>query len=201
MNLNGGAEIINKHSGKLPKHALETGSLTPQVRSEGVTQPIVPSPLASPGWTQKQGGIEIILQEAVKGVYDQGEKLGINQVVRGAVGELKKNVQDFQSSRTCPDVPKWNLEEDLSISSSKSSTISSLNNRHQQLAHMLDQTIEDLRKLSVSGDKDVKCYISGIEIAMAKVDFVRIYLQNPALSLPEYSFLPIDSHSKSQRSC
>ena len=188
----GGAKIIRKYSGKAPP--LQSGSrpatplgeaMSPKQKSSRTR-----SPLPSPGrFLQQQGGIEALFQGATKGVFERGERLGINQAVRDAVGEVKKNMQGLQaskaasSSRRTSDVTRWSLDEGRPVSASKS-TILAMKKRNQQLARMLDQAMAGVRDVSASKEGDKDKYIQAMELAIAKVDFVKIYLEDSTMPLP-----------------
>jgi TBC1 domain family protein 5 len=190
----GGAKIIAKYSGKLP--TLSSSASRP---STPLGQALSPkralsrtrSPLPSPArFLQQQGGVEALFQGAAKGVFDRGERLGINQAVRDAVGEVKKNMQGLQVSRSqsgnrkTSDVMRWSLDEGKSIPSSRAS-VAAMNARNQQLARMLGQAMTDLRAVSVSTEGDKEEYVAAMDLAIAKVEFVKVYLEDATMPLPE----------------
>jgi TBC1 domain family protein 5 len=136
----GGAKIISKYSGKCPQ--VESSSplgegLSPKQKFLGTKSPL-PSPAR---FLQQQGGVEALFQGAAKGVFDRGERLGINQAVRDAVGEVKKNMQGLQGSRASStnrrtsDVMRWSLDEGRSVIPSTASQ-SARNSRNKQLARV-----------------------------------------------------------------
>ncbi|KUJ21048.1 RabGAP/TBC [Mollisia scopiformis] len=195
----GGANIISKYSGKTPP--MNSSSLRP---STPLGQALSPkrstrSPLPSPArFLQQQGGVEALFQGAAKGVFDRGERLGINQAVRDAVGEVKKNMQGLQASRSnsgrrAPsDANRWSLDEGKSIPSPRV-TIAAINARNQQLAVMLGQAMIDLRAVSVSPDGNTDKYVKAIDLAIAKVEFVKVYLEDSTIPLPEDASHPTQS--------
>jgi TBC1 domain family protein 5 len=189
----GGSEIIAKYSGKSPPRlsSLSRPS-TPldQVLGHKRALSRTRTPLSSPArFLQQQGGVEALLSGAARGVFDRGERLGINQAVRDAVGEVKKNMQGLQSPRPnsvprrTSDVMRWSLDEGRSVASSKI-TISAMNKRNLQLSHMLDQAMAELRSASVARDGDKDTYVKAMDLAIAKVEFVKIYLEDSTMPLP-----------------
>lgn len=95
----GGAAIIEKYSYRSPP--IFSSSSPPGTPSGQATSPRqklqrTKSPLPSPARFLQQQGVGDLFQGAARGLLDRGERLGINQAVRDAVGEAKKNV----SSRT-----------------------------------------------------------------------------------------------------
>ena len=186
----GGAKIINKYSGRSPPAQSGSRPATPLGQAISPKQKFsrTRSPLPSPArFLQQQGGIEGLFQGATKGVFERGERLGINQAVRDAVGEVKKNMQGLQASRVnsrrTSDVTRWSLDEGRPIPPSKA-TILAMNKRNQQLARMLDQAMSDLKAVSTSEDGDKDKYVKAMDLAIAKVDFVKIYLEDSTMPLP-----------------
>ena len=191
----GGAKIISKYSGKSPPLNSSTSRpSTPLGQALSPKQKLsrTKSPLPSPArFLQQQGGVEALFQGAAKGVFDRGERLGINQAVRDAVGEVRKNMQGLQASKTnsirrTSDVTRWSLDEGRSVSNPKAS-VSALHARNQQLAHMLEHAMTDLRAVSLSGDGNKEQYVKATEIAIAKVEFVKVYLEDATMPLPDES--------------
>jgi TBC1 domain family protein 5 len=77
----------------------------------------------------------------------------------------------------------------------KSFAVALLERRDRQLAKMLDETmtsLEDLSKTLKDGTGEEKC-IEGIERAAAKIQFVKVHLEDSSLSLPEEE-LPAFQH-------
>lgn len=195
----GGANIISKYSGKTPPLlSSDSRPSTPLGQTLGHKRNIsrTKSPLPSPArFLQQQGGVEALFQGAAKGVFDRGERLGINKAVRDAVGEVKKNMQGLQTSRNNStkrrpsDGTRWSLDEGRSVSTSRAS-VSAMNVRNKQLARMLDQAMIDLRAVSVSEDGDKEKYIKAMDLAIAKVEFVKIYLEDATMPLPDDSSNP-----------
>jgi TBC1 domain family protein 5 len=189
----GGATLIAKYSGKSPPvYSSASRPSTPLGEGVGQKHKIwrARSPLQTPvRFLQQQGGVEALFQGAAKGVFDRGERLGINQAVRDAVGEVKKNMKGLHASRiTSPtrrtsDMMRWSLDEGRSVPS-QNTFESAMKTRNQQLALMLDEAMADLRDLSVSTDDDKDKYIKGIDLAIAKIGFVKVYLEDSEIPLP-----------------
>jgi TBC1 domain family member 5 len=199
FNAEGGAHIISKYSGKAPVvHSL---SLSPTAFiGEGADMRpnvlIARSRLQSPTrFLKQQGGVEALLQGAAKGVFDRGEKLGINQAVRDAVADVKKNMQGLQAAsransktRGPSDVTRWSLDEGRAVPISNKLE-SAMKSRNKRLARMLDEAMAELRDASLAKDGDEDNYIKAMDIAVAKVGFVKVYLEDSTMSLP-----PISNH-------
>lgn len=193
----GGAKVISKYGARAPVlHSSDLRPSTPLGQGLSPKQKLsrTRSPLPSPAtFLQQQGGVEALFQGAARGVLDRGERLGINQAVRDAVGEVRKNMQGLQASRSNStrsrnsDAVRWSLDEGKTVPSSSRATVAVMNARNKQLARMLDQAMSDLRAVSLSDDGDKNQYIQAMDIAIAKVDFVKIYLEDSTMPLPRDS--------------
>ncbi|KAG9239781.1 rab-GTPase-TBC domain-containing protein [Amylocarpus encephaloides] len=186
----GGATIIRKYGAKaLSLHSSNSRPSTPLGQGLSYRRQLsrTKSPLPSPTrFLQQQGGVEALFRGAAKGVMERGERLGINQAVRDAVGEVRQNMQGLQASRSNSvrkEGPRWSLDEGKSIPSSKTS-ISAMNTRNKQLARMLDRAMADLRTASVSEESNKEKCVEAMDLAIAKVDFVKVYLEDATMPLP-----------------
>ncbi|KAF5668047.1 TBC1 domain-containing protein [Fusarium circinatum] len=186
LSQSGGSSLIMKYTGKMP-----TLSSPPQTSRAGTPsfrgfnsfkhrgpgpRPQIPSPSR---FLQQQGGMEALFQGAAKGakgVYERGEKLGINQAVRDAMGEIKRNLNEARSAPRSPQ-PLVNNQE-------SARSLVALERRNQQLAAMLDETVDNLKAISASNLDDKAKSLELIEIAAAKVQFVKIYLDDSSMEVP-----------------
>ncbi|KAL2130852.1 hypothetical protein VTI74DRAFT_5856 [Chaetomium olivicolor] len=190
----GGVTLIFKYTGKSPTST----SITTPTPSRGPTPPFqkfgslrqrtlgARSPLsASARILQQPGGVEALLQGAAKNMMERSEKLGINQAVRDAMGEIRRNVQGFQETRSSrggrslfgeagPSPPDHSL------------TITLIERRNRRLAAMLDESVTNLKQLAASdiqGEKDRT--LEAVELAAANIQFVKACLEDSSLPLPE----------------
>ncbi|KAK6585623.1 hypothetical protein PZA11_002350 [Diplocarpon coronariae] len=189
----GGAQIISKYTGKSPAlHLSDSRPATPlgQAVSPKLNMSRTRSQMPSPArFLQQQGGVEALFQGAANRVFDRAERLGINQAVRDAVDEAKKNMQGLQTSRNNSrrrrsSIMRWSLDEGRSIPNPRA-YVEEIHARNQQLAGMLDQAMSDLRVVSMSPDGDQEIYVQAMDMAIAKVEFVKVYLEDPTMPLPE----------------
>ncbi|KAL7912949.1 RabGAP/TBC [Trichoderma velutinum] len=181
MNAPGGATLIKKYSGRLPNVQRSNES------AERVSSPLsgldsirkkgfgLRSPIRSPSkFLQQQGGVENMIQ----GVLDKSEKLGINQALRDAVGEIKRNMQGLNEGLSSP-YPRVVLADD-----GAAKALAVMQRRNDQLASLLEETVMSLRALSLSNLEDKARSLEVIEVAAAKVQFVQIYLQDASMDIP-----------------
>lgn len=187
MNASGGASLIMKYTGRMPtisKSSDDSRSSTPNfagltaLRQRGFGGS---SPLASPS-RFNQAGMEALFQGAAKGakgVLQRSEKLGINQAVKDAMGEIRRNMQGFNDSKYPPRNPSAILDEE-----GATKALAAMERRNKQLASMLDETVADLRAVSTSGLEEKAKSLELIEVAAAKVQFVQIYLEDSSMEVP-----------------
>ncbi|CAJ0553879.1 Ff.00g123910.m01.CDS01 [Fusarium sp. VM40] len=178
----GGSSLIMKYSGKMPAVSSPpqtSRTNTPSFRgfNSFKQRPGVRSQISSPSrFIQQQGGMEALIQGAAKGVLERGEKLGINQAVRDAMGEIKRNINEARSAPRSPH-PLVGDEE-------AGRGLAALERRNRHLAAMLDETVNNLKSISASSLDDKVKSLELIEIAAAKVQFVKIYLDDSSMEVP-----------------
>jgi len=192
-NAAGGVTIIFKYTGRSPNLPTPPPrSSAPSLQGFGSLRQRTlgaRSPLSTTAkLLQQPGGVEALLQGATKNMIERGEKLGINQAVRDAVGEIRRNMQGLQDARTPgrgrgisgvdgrPTIPSFAMME----------------KRNRRLAAMLDGPINDLKLLATSkfqepAEKDAET----LEVAAAKIQFIKQALEDVSLSLPEEELPPL----------
>lgn len=124
--------------------------------------------------------MEALLQGAAKGVLERGEKLGINQAVRDAMVEIRRNVQEARTS--------IKAGRDLLGEPGSSTTVRAvamLDRRNRRLAALLDEPLTSLKSLASSDLEDKRKCLDALEIAAAKIQFIKIYLDDSTLDLPD----------------
>lgn len=192
-----------KYTGKMPDPVVESRPATPESKFPGLSLRSraqgARSPLTSPGRfisISQRGGVEALFQGAAKNVIERGEKLGINQAVRDAMGEIRRNMQDLRvSSRgTTPITSRHDIFTNGLLSSPRggggggegdeAQTVAALEERNRQLASLLGEAIAGLQTLAganLQGDPEKN--LEAVEMAAARAQFVKIYLEDPSLDL------------------
>ncbi|KAI8720794.1 Rab-GAP TBC domain-containing protein [Fusarium sp. LHS14.1] len=186
LSASGGASLIMKYTGRMPavsSPSQNSRAATPSfrafnsLRQRGIgSRSQIPSPSR---FIQQQGGMEALFQGAAKGakgVFERGEKLGINQAVRDAMGEIRRNINE---ARSTPRSPRQIMSEEGAAKS-----LAALERRNLQLAAMLDETVNNLKAVSASNLEDKTKSLDLIEVAAAKVQFVKIYLEDSSMEVP-----------------
>ncbi|KAI5465750.1 rab-GTPase-TBC domain-containing protein [Mariannaea sp. PMI_226] len=195
----GGASLIMKYTGRMPavtSPSSRSQSSTPNFRGFNSIRARrfgSRSPLPSPSRFMQQQSVEAILQGAAKGakgVFERGEKLGINQAVRDAMGEIKRNINEARQNAISPRQVMY--EEDAVRG------LEALERRNLQLAAMLEETIKNLKAVVAANLDDKAKSLELIEIAAAKVQFVKIYLEDSSMEVPTLdSLLPSEESPQS----
>ncbi|OLN93986.1 TBC1 domain family member 5 [Colletotrichum chlorophyti] len=187
LNASGGASLMLKYTGKMPSTTPSANSSRPSTpigqafssfrqRARGGHSPV---PSAS-RFMQQQGGVEALFQGAAKSMIERGERLGINQAVRDAMGDIKRNMQGLNEVRYTPRTARQLLGED-----SAAQAVAALEKRNKLLANMLDETVSSLRSLATSDLNDKVKTLELVEVAAAKVQFVKVYLEDPTIEVPD----------------
>ncbi|MCJ1377915.1 hypothetical protein MMC17_001011 [Xylographa soralifera] len=189
----GGFNIISKYSGRSPvvQPKTPTGSYrrkrsnrTESPSLANTTRPF--SPMRSPArFLQEQGGIEGILHEAAKGVYNKSEKWGVSKALLGAVQGLQSG---SNSPRRLPGTDvRWSLDSGQALSLDNSELtlrIEALEQRNKVLAKMLEKAMEDLWAQEKLFDKEKQeDAANALTLAIAKVQFVQVYLEDSTMPL------------------
>ncbi|KAI9703613.1 MAG: hypothetical protein M1836_007383 [Candelina mexicana] len=194
--IEGGPHITYKYSHKTPSTDKKQRGLSNKPSSPALRrQPGTDLPLKAPRkFLRHQRGVEGMLQEAAKGVYSRGEKWGVSKVVRDAVGEVRKNVQGFQSGGS----PQRNttagtgsvIHTGVSVESRNlgvAERLSILEKRNSNLAKMLEEALKELRlqEKALGTEETINGNVAeAIGVAIAKVQFVQFYLEDPMLPIP-----------------
>ena len=193
--LDGGDHIISKYSRRAPETTV-TRKLPKKVRRARTAEQTAAqrtlqpqkglSPRLSPARIlQNQGGIEGIIHEAAKGVYNQGERWGVTKALRGAVQGLQSG---NNSPRRIPDKSRWSLDSGTTVSESSKELLAKvqyLEERNKSLAKLLEKAMEELwiQQRDIK-QKPNETTADALSLAIAKVQFVQVYLENSTMPLP-----------------
>ena len=202
----GGFHIISKYSKKPP---LPPSEASINLKSNNVTvlkkgrrrklqgqngsSKTASSTMSPAKFFQDQGGVEGILQEAARGLYSRGEKWGVAKALRSAVQGLQTG---SSSPRSLTDGSRGTVEEgkpSINNPSNLTTRIRALEQRNQALAKMLHHAVEDLwiqqRNLY---EAEIKSAADAVSLAVAKVQFVQVYLENSSMPFPAENVRPED---------
>ena len=213
----GGSEIITRHGKQAPSLGAESAakirasSPAPSFNSSHTRQRASsPKSLLGP----QGAGLEAVLQGAAKNVFERGSQWGVGRALRDAVGEVRKNVEAYQtgaiSGQTTPRSggrefrPPGLLSPggaasgqrpglDRTLSKIASDKIERLEKRNKDLGKMLESAVAELwehhreqTESQKSKDEEAsnKAAMETLSLAIAKVQFVQVYLEDSSIPLP-----------------
>jgi TBC1 domain family protein 5 len=179
----GASTLVKKYSGTPLPEPTETPTTT--------LQPSMPGSLRMQMPGRASSNFEDILQGAAKGVLQRGEKWGINKAFRDAMDEVRKGVREIQAVQT-PQAPPRHARglsrqsgtSDRSTNPSLQLTV--LEQRNTALSKMLKKAIDDLwtyHESAVEGKASEEDSLKGLSMAIAKVQFVQVYLEDASVPL------------------
>lgn len=213
----GGIEIITRYGKQAPalepedEPAIREPSPSPSFASSR-TRRSLGSPRSFVG--QQGAGLEAMLQGAAKNVMERGSQWGVGKAIREAVGEVKKNVEAYQSAASSgQSTPRAGGREfrkpglgtitagsrpglDRTSSNNAIRKIEGLERRNRNLAKMLETAVGDLwehhrertEEQDMKEDKSKsKEALEALSLAIAKVQFVQVYLEDSSIPLPDES--------------
>ncbi|KAI0182964.1 WD repeat domain-containing protein [Xylaria flabelliformis] len=183
----GGAELITKYTGRPPRSPGASMPTTPRRGPPSLRKKLAGarSPLSPPRFRPPPGGVEALFQGAAKNVLEQGERLGINQAVRDAMLEIRRNVQEAKTSmKTSRDLFSEPARPNNAIRA-----VAAMDRRNQRLASMLDEQITTLTNVGnttaeVDGEDKQKAQ-DALALAIARLQFIKVYLEDSTLALPD----------------
>lgn len=211
----GGAEIISRYGKQAPTFELDSSpvmresSPSPSLNSSR-TRRSLGSPRSFVG--QQGAGIEALLQGAAKNVIERGSQWNVGKAIREAVGEVKKNVEAYQtgtlSGQTTPRAGGREFRKPAQLSTATANArpdlartqsgnvkkVEDLERRNRNLAKMLEAAVGELwehhrerneeqaAKADYSKGKEA---LEALSLAIAKVQFVQVYLEDSSIPLPD----------------
>lgn len=179
----GASMLVEKYSGRpLPE---------PTEAPTNTLQPSMPGSLRMQMPGRASSNFEDMLQGAAKGVLQRGEKWGINKAFRDAMDEVRKGVREIQAVQT-PQAPSRHgrgLSRQSGTSersANPSLQLTVLEQRNTALSKMLKKAIDDLwtyHETAVEGKASEEESLKGLSMAIAKVQFVQVYLEDASVPL------------------
>ena len=212
-----GADLIRRHSGRYPVLAKEQRSGSPfkaaavsgrtirnQVRSEPLPVGTSSPNRLSARFLNQQKGLEALFQEVSGEVSRRTEGWTLAKAVKGAVGEVRRNVNYLQGDsnplRTSEETPRqvsrtqrheW---EDFRVLTQR---IQELEDRNKVLAKMLGSALESLRKQKETTTESKQSEESeDFNMSLAKLQFVQVYLADPEIPIPADELRSEEKESK-----
>lgn len=182
-----GATMIQQHSGRRP-----TQSEVPSSRNSPAIRAIRPprhrqSPSESPGRlvpSQKQ--LEGLFQEVTGGLQRRTEGWNVSKAVRTAVGEVRRNMNNYQPSHSRQSSHDTARPDKAGgPTGSPQQRLQELQQRNVVLGKMLEDAVESLRSVKLTGPDKSEEVEQKLNLSLAKIQFVSVYLSDPDIPIPK----------------
>lgn len=172
-------------------------SSTPQNRSHRRVRSQHQTPSPSPArFTTPQKHLETLFSNVSNNFQKNAEGWSVQNVskaLKGAVGEARRNLEQYQvghSRGSSLDIPRDGAStEHISegINQSLVDRLKKLEERNQALAKMLEDVQETLRKWKATNPQLPGIVEDVFNTALAKMQFVSVYLSDSDIPIPEHS--------------
>ena len=191
LTLEGGDYLVFKHSRKriiVQKAEIETSMPMKAAKSFNIRSMSPRPSQVSSGKARNSNRTSLPLPSPARFLQEQG---GVEGIFKGAIGELKKNVQSLHTgspSRQSTMVHRDPLQDVNSVSADTTENASgtvNLEARNKTLAKMLEDSLKELwdhQRLVAEDASNVD--IDALSLAIAKVQFVQVYLEDSAMPIP-----------------
>jgi TBC1 domain family protein 5 len=153
--------------------------------------------VGTPDGRSKQGrNMESIFQSAAKNIQARSEQFGIGKAVRSAVDEVHRKAQEISNAQTPSSSNTWRQSGPRTAYGAVLHKVKELENRNAQLSKLLEAAVSDLweyQKVATERDEPSKtgkesseasASLEQLSVAIAKVQFVQVYLGDVSLPLP-----------------
>ncbi|KIW79125.1 hypothetical protein Z517_08965 [Fonsecaea pedrosoi CBS 271.37] len=191
-----GAIVIQRYSGKSPKR-IEV----PNSRSQSALRPNRvgqhrQSPTTSPGrFASPQRQLEGLFREVTGNLHRRTEGWDVSKAVRSAVGEVRRNMNNYQtshprhSSLDTPPLVAPSLKrpdgDDGELFRNLEQKVETLQERNLVLSQMLDDALASLRAIKLTVPEAARESEHDLNICLAKIQFVSVYLSNSDIPIPK----------------
>ncbi len=194
MTLEGGHHIVFKYSKRrISDQKADIGSSV-SVKPHGVLDPqsksLSPSQRSNAKLRSSNMRTSLPLPSPVRFLQERG---GVEGIIKGAIGELKQNVQSLHvGSPPRQDMGvRQPFRQDVNPVSQSPSQITSridfLEARNKSLAKMLEDSLEKLWDHQRAAVEDKTTLdVDALSLAIAKVQFVQVYLEDSTMPVPSH---------------
>lgn len=150
---------------------------------------------APDGRSKQSRNIESIFQSAAKNIHARSEQFNIGKAVRNAVDEVHRKAQEISNAQTPSSANTWRQSGPRTAYGAVLHKVKELENRNAQLNKLLEAAVSELweyQKTAAdqggSGSTDeapgAVASLEQLSVAIAKVQFVQVYLGDSSLPLP-----------------
>ncbi|KAK3723493.1 hypothetical protein LTR37_001745 [Vermiconidia calcicola] len=149
----------------------------------------------SPSRSPRPGrNLEAVLQSTAKNLYAQSEKYGVGKAVRSAVSEVHRKAQEIREAQTPSSPVTWRQRGPPPATDAEAlrRRLQAFEDRNRQLSKLLGAAVNELweyQRVAMENSRDTKsdedsAVVERLSMAVAKAQFVQVYLDDPALPLP-----------------
>ena len=135
--------------------------------------------------------LDSLFQEVTSGIQRRTEGWNIAKAVKGAVGEVRRNVNNFQTGPLSPRSSQGTIPHSISVSDSFDEAqgfkrrVQELEERNKALSSMLGDAIESLRAQKSDVASGIDIPEDNLNITLAKIQFVQVYLADSEIPIPQ----------------
>ncbi|KAK4988446.1 hypothetical protein LTR50_003960 [Elasticomyces elasticus] len=193
LNIEGGSELVAKYTQRPPPptNRLKARPSTIIKNNEIAPQSSVQRTPTPRRLQRRTSSIESVLQDATS-VFTRGQGWTLNRTVRDALVEVSRNVHEKAQSLQTPQAPSFRPRNPSPATHGSSPAaliqkVSKLQDRNKTLAKMLEAAVADLWEHSKGAEMDGSLdneKTQALSVAIAKVQFVQVYLEDPTIPLP-----------------
>lgn len=156
------------------------------------------------GRPRQTRNIESIFQSAAKNIHARSEQFGIGKAVRNAVDEVHRKAQEISNAQTPSSANTWRQGGPRTAYGTVLHKVKELERRNAQLTKLLEAAVGDLweyQKIATESAKGGEESSSSdsleqLSVAIAKVQFVQVYLGDSSLPLPTDDAVTNNSQAK-----
>jgi TBC1 domain family protein 5 len=209
-----GSHLISKYTGRPLQN--EGRPLTPPALQRNITTfsgsnttraTSSRTSLSPPRSSFQPRNFEAVLQSTAKNIYARSEKLGISKAVRSAVDEVHRKAQEIRDLQTpTPPVVRRPRGSRSGLGAEPSQRrIKTLQDRSKQLSKLLQGAVSELWEFQKVVTENADGAQDGIDAenveklsaAIAKVQFIQVFLDDPDLPLPSSEVVAAEPDEKS----
>jgi len=164
---------------------------------------------AADGRSKQSRNIESIFQSAAKNIHARSEQFGIGKAVRNAVDEVHRKAQEISNAQTPSSANTWRQSGPRTAYGAVLHKVKELENRNAQLNKLLEAAVSELWDYqkaaadhggpSNTGEAPgAAASLEQLSVAIAKVQFVQVYLGDSSLPLPTENAAPAGDQEKKE---
>jgi TBC1 domain family protein 5 len=164
---------------------------------------------AADGRSKQSRNIESIFQSAAKNIHARSEQFGIGKAVRNAVDEVHRKAQEISNAPTPSSANTWRQSGPRTAYGAVLHKVKELENRNAQLNKLLEAAVSELWEYQkaaadhggpgkIGEEPGTVASLEQLSVAIAKVQFVQVYLGDSSLPLPTENAAPASDQDKKE---